>query len=55
MIFKSGPSTLVTYKAIYCSKKEEFLTLSGNFKGLLSAMELDQSLKETLDYMAHLT
>ena len=27
------------------------MTLSGNFEGLLSAMELEQSSKETLDYM----
>ena len=56
MIFKSGPLTLFGWEnlaeAIYCSKKEEFSTLSGNFEGSLVAMELESSLKETL---AHLT
>ena len=33
----------------------KFLTLNGNFEGLLSPTELEQSLNETLDYIAHLT
>ena len=35
----------------------EILTLNRNFEGILRATELEQSLKETLDYniMAHLT
>ena len=51
MIFKSGSTIHFGWpKAIYCSKKEEFVTLSCNFKGLLSATELEQISKETLDY-----
>ena len=42
-------------KAIYYSKKVEFLTINCIFEGLLSATELEQSSKETLDYVAHLT
>ena len=33
----------------------EILTLDCNFEGILRATELEQSSKETLDYMAHLT
>ena len=33
----------------------EILTLDCNFEGILRATELEQSLKETLDYMACLT
>ena len=33
----------------------ENLTLDCYFEGLIPAMELKQSSKETLDYMAHLT
>ena len=33
----------------------EILTLNRNFEGILRATELEQSSKETLDYMAHLT
>ena len=31
-----------------------FLTLNGNFEGLLSPTELEQSSSETLDYIARL-
>ena len=31
------------------------MTLSGNFEGLLSVTELEQSSKETLNYITHLT
>ena len=41
-------------KAINFSKKEDFLTLSGNVEGLFSTVELKQSSKETLDYVAHI-
>ena len=33
----------------------EILTLNRNYEGIVRATELEQSLKETLDYMAHLT
>ena len=33
----------------------KFLTLNEILRGLLQATELEQSLQETLDYMAHLT
>ena len=33
----------------------EILTLNCNFEGILRVTELEQSLKETLDYIAHLT
>ena len=33
----------------------EILTLNRNFESIVRATELEQSLKETLDYMAHLT
>ena len=36
-------------------KMVKFLTLNGNFEGLLLATELKQSSSETLDYMARLT
>ena len=32
----------------------KFLTLNGNFEGLLSSTELEQSSSETLDYIARL-
>ena len=31
------------------------MTLNRNYEGIVRAMELEQSSKETLDYMAHLT
>ena len=37
------------------SKMVKILTLDCNFEGILRATELEQSLKETLDYTAHLT
>ena len=33
----------------------EILTLNRNYEGIVRATELEQSSKETLDYMAHLT
>ena len=54
MIFKSLVGKIWP-KAIYYSKKVEFLTINCIFEGLLSATELEQSSKETLDYVAHLT
>ena len=42
-------------KRFIVAKRRNFFTLVGNFEGLLSAMELEQSSKETLEYMAHLT
>ena len=33
----------------------EILTLNRNYEGIVRATELEQSSKETLDYVAHLT
>ena len=45
----------IAQKFSKCSKMVKFLTLNGNFEGLLSPTELKQSSNETLDYIARLT